>query len=145
MVDCPTRQSSRLVTLAADFCVGKQNMIQIARIIIVTFVIGWLAWILGRTLVDGLRTGKIRHTDSKKRCDRKKNPLGYKEPAGSGLEPAGSGLVYLDYFGKMVQCQVQCQVSKCSLLVPSTDGCRRRRRIETMQVEVGYTTVAVDE
>jgi hypothetical protein len=33
---------------------------------------------------------------------------------------AGSGLVYLDYFGKMVQ----CQVSKCSLSVPSTDGCK---------------------
>jgi hypothetical protein len=53
----------------------------------------------------------------------------------------GSGLGYLDYFGKMVQ----CQVSKCSLLVPSTDGCRRRRGIETMQAEVGYTTCAVDE
>jgi hypothetical protein len=47
----------------------------------------------------------------------------------------------LDYFGKMVQ----CQVSKCLLLVPSTDGCRRRRGIETMQAEVGCTTGAVDE
>ena len=58
-----------------------------------------------------------------------------------GRKSAGSGLVYLDYFGKMVQ----CQVSKCSLLVPSTDGCRRRTGIETIQVEAGYTTVAVDE
>ena len=58
-----------------------------------------------------------------------------------GSKSAASGLVYLDYFGKMVQ----CQVSKCSLLVPSTDGCRRRRGIETMRVEVGYTTVGVDE
>ena len=46
---------------------------------------------------------------------------------------SGSGLGYLDYFGEMVE----CQVSKCSPPVPSTDGCRRRRRIETMQVEVG--------
>ena len=35
----------------------------------------------------------------------------------------GSGFGYSDYFGEMVQ----CQVSKCSLPVPSTDGCRRRR------------------
>lgn len=53
----------------------------------------------------------------------------------------GSVFGYLDYFGEMVQ----CQVSKCSLSVPSTDGCRRRMGIETMQVEVGYTTVGVDE
>ena len=51
------------------------------------------------------------------------------------------GLVYLDYFGKMVQ----YQVSKCSLFVPSTDGRRRRRGIEMMKIEVAYTTVAVDE
>ena len=35
----------------------------------------------------------------------------------------GSGFGYLDYFGEMVE----CQVSKCSLPVPSTDGRRRRR------------------
>jgi len=34
----------------------------------------------------------------------------------------GSGFGYLDYFGEMVE----CQVSKCSLPVPSTDGRRRR-------------------
>jgi hypothetical protein len=74
------RKASKRVDLTLQVTrhdVGKQYMIEIARIIIVTFVIGWLGWFLGRTLVDGLRTGKIRHTDSKSRCDRKKNPLGY--------------------------------------------------------------------
>jgi hypothetical protein len=52
----------------------------------------------------------------------------------------GSGLGYLDYFGEMVE----CQVSKRSLPVLSIEGCRRRRWVETMQVEVGCTTDAVD-
>ncbi len=52
-------------------------MIQIVRVIVVTLVIGGVAWVLGWALVDGLRTGKIRHTDSRRKCDRKKNPFGY--------------------------------------------------------------------
>jgi hypothetical protein len=50
---------------------------QILRIIIVTIVIGWLAGVLGTALINGLRTGKIRHTDSRKRYDRRKAPFAY--------------------------------------------------------------------
>ena len=64
-------------TLKVARPVGKQNMWQIVRIVVATIVIGWLAWFLGWTLVDGLRTGKIRHTDSVMKCDRKKTPFGY--------------------------------------------------------------------
>lgn len=50
---------------------------QILRIIVVTIIAGWLCWFLGKTIVHGLRTGAIRHTDSTSTCRRDKNPIGF--------------------------------------------------------------------
>lgn len=50
---------------------------QIVRIIAVSGIAGWLCWFLGKTVVDGIRTGAIHHTNSKKVCRRKKNPVGF--------------------------------------------------------------------
>lgn len=52
-------------------------MIQALRIIVATVVVLGLAWLLGKTVVDGIRTGAIRHTDSTSRCQRQKNPIGF--------------------------------------------------------------------
>jgi hypothetical protein len=47
------------------------------RLLVVTAatweLFGYLAWVV----VDGLRTGAIRHTDSSKRCRRADNPAGF--------------------------------------------------------------------
>lgn len=48
---------------------------ELVRIIIATVVAGWFCWFLGKTVLDGLRTGSIRHTDATTSCKRDKNPL----------------------------------------------------------------------
>ena len=45
------------------------------RIILSTVVAGALIWLLVGTVVDGLRTGKIRYLDSTSTCDREARPL----------------------------------------------------------------------
>ena len=52
-------------------------MIQLIRIIVATVVAAGLAWFLGKTVIDGIRTGAIRHTNSTTRCQRQKNPIGF--------------------------------------------------------------------
>jgi len=52
-------------------------MIQILRIILVSAIAGWLCWGLVKAVIDGVRTGKIHHTDSTTVCCRKKNPVGF--------------------------------------------------------------------
>lgn len=52
-------------------------MMQVIRIIVVTGVAGWLCWFLGKTVVDGIKSGAIHHTDSTKVCRRKTNPAGF--------------------------------------------------------------------
>ncbi len=52
-------------------------MLQILRIIFMTAVVGWLSWFLGKTVIVGIRTGTIRHTDSTRVCRRSSNPIGY--------------------------------------------------------------------
>jgi len=47
------------------------------RIIFVTMVAGWFCWFLGKTVIHGLRTGAIRHTDSTRTSRRDQNPLGF--------------------------------------------------------------------
>ena len=58
--------------------VGREDeMIQIIRLIVVTVVAGGLVWFLGRTVIQGIQTGAIRHTDSIRACRRDKNPAGF--------------------------------------------------------------------
>jgi hypothetical protein len=52
-------------------------MIQIIRLVVVTAAAGWLVWFLGRTVIKGIKTGAIRHTDSTRRCQRDQNPTGF--------------------------------------------------------------------
>lgn len=52
-------------------------MLQILRIIVASGVFGWLCWYLGKTLVNGLRTGMIHHTNSIKICRKKENLVGF--------------------------------------------------------------------
>ena len=47
------------------------------RLAAVTAICGWLVYLLGGTVVSGLRTGRIAHTDSSSFCKRRENPLGY--------------------------------------------------------------------
>lgn len=47
------------------------------RLLLVTLLTGALLGWLGRILWQGLRTGKMRHTDSRRYCSRQQNPLGY--------------------------------------------------------------------
>lgn len=49
----------------------------ILAFILVSLVFGGLYIFLGRIIANGLKTGKIRHTDSKSLCDKSKNPAGY--------------------------------------------------------------------
>ncbi|MDD5704344.1 MAG: hypothetical protein PHR35_00345 [Kiritimatiellae bacterium] len=49
-------------------------MIQIIRLIVVTAVTGGLGWFLGKTVIQGVTTGAIRHTDSTRVCRRDQNP-----------------------------------------------------------------------
>ena len=48
---------------------------EILRIVGATVVAGWFCWFLGKTVLDGLRTGSIRHTDTATTCRRDRNPL----------------------------------------------------------------------
>lgn len=50
-------------------------MIQVIRILVATVVAGGLAWFLGNTVIEGIRTGAIRHTDSTSRCRRQQSPV----------------------------------------------------------------------
>ena len=52
-------------------------MIQTTRIIGATLILGLLSWFLGRTVIEGLKTGSIRHTDSTQKCSRNENPIGF--------------------------------------------------------------------
>jgi len=52
-------------------------MMQLLRIVGVSAIAGWLCWLLGKTVIDGIKTGKIHHTDSTKVCHRKRNPAGF--------------------------------------------------------------------
>ena len=52
-------------------------MMQIIRLIVVTIIAGGLIWFLGRTVVAGITSGAIRHTDSTRTCRRDKNPAGF--------------------------------------------------------------------
>lgn len=47
------------------------------RLVLATAVTWPLAVYLARVVLDGLRTGAIRHTDSSKRCRRADNPAGF--------------------------------------------------------------------
>ncbi len=44
------------------------------RIILVSLVCGALLWLLGRTLVFGLRSGRMPHSDSTSTADRRTSP-----------------------------------------------------------------------
>jgi hypothetical protein len=48
---------------------------QILRILIVSIIAGGLLWLLVGTLLQGLRTGKMRYMDSTSICDRRSNPV----------------------------------------------------------------------
>lgn len=50
---------------------------QIFRIVLVILVMGGTAILLGHTVYDGLKTGKIKYSESRNRCERKANPWGY--------------------------------------------------------------------
>jgi len=52
-------------------------MMEILRIVLVSVTGGWFCWFLGNTIIDGIRTGAIRHTDSTSMCRRKTNPVGF--------------------------------------------------------------------
>jgi hypothetical protein len=52
-------------------------MMQILRAIVVTVIAGWFSWFLGKTVIEGIRTGAIRHTNSTQICRRKDNPIGF--------------------------------------------------------------------
>ena len=48
---------------------------ELLRILFATVVAGWFCWFLGKTVLDGLRTGSIRHTDATTTCKRDTNPF----------------------------------------------------------------------
>ena len=50
---------------------------RIPAFILISFILGGLYFFLGRIVMNGLKTGKIRHTNSKSLCDKTKNPAGY--------------------------------------------------------------------
>ena len=50
-------------------------MVQFLRLFIVTVVVGYLCWLLSKTVVDGIKTGAISHTDSTKKCKMESNPV----------------------------------------------------------------------
>ncbi len=45
-----------------------------ARIIVASIVCGALLWLLGRTLILGLRSGRMPHSDSTSTADRRTSP-----------------------------------------------------------------------
>lgn len=47
------------------------------RLLLVTLLTGALLGWLGRILWQGLRSGKMRHSDSRRYCSRQQYPLGY--------------------------------------------------------------------
>ena len=47
------------------------------RLLLLTLLFGSLLCWLGHILWLGLRSGKIRHSDSHRYCSRRQNPLGY--------------------------------------------------------------------
>jgi hypothetical protein len=49
--------------------------LQIFRILLITIIVGGLLWLLVGTLIQGLRTGKMRYMDSVSVCDRRSNPV----------------------------------------------------------------------
>jgi hypothetical protein len=51
--------------------------VQIVRLTIVTVICLGLAFVLFASLVGGLRTGKMPHTDSTSICRRSENPVGF--------------------------------------------------------------------
>jgi len=53
------------------------EMIEILRMLIATLILGGLSWFLGRTVIKGIRTGAIHHTDSARVCKRRQNPVGF--------------------------------------------------------------------
>lgn len=55
----------------------QSKPVQILRLLVVTLFAGWFCWFLGTTVIDGLKTGAIRHTDSTKRCRKDQNPFGF--------------------------------------------------------------------
>jgi len=52
-------------------------MMEIFRLVVGTAILGWLFWILGKTVIQGIMTGSIRHTDASRLCRRKNNPVGF--------------------------------------------------------------------
>jgi hypothetical protein len=52
-------------------------LIQILRLVIVTFACLGLGLFLGREILLGLKTGKIAYTASRIYCDRSKSPLSF--------------------------------------------------------------------
>ncbi|MDD2466379.1 MAG: hypothetical protein PHI97_20455 [Desulfobulbus sp.] len=52
-------------------------MIQLFRIILVSVINGWLAWVLSKNVYEGIKAGTIRHTDTDKICLRQKKPFGF--------------------------------------------------------------------
>ena len=52
-------------------------IIKILRLIIGSLVFGWLINHLLKTVWAGIKTGEIHHTDTKKICNKKKNPIGF--------------------------------------------------------------------
>ena len=58
--------------------VGRvKQMTQIIRLVLVTAIAAWLTWWLGKNIIEGIKNGAIRHTDSIKLCKRETNPLGF--------------------------------------------------------------------
>jgi len=49
----------------------------ILAFLFLSLILGGLYFFLGRVIINGLKTGKIRHTHSKNLCDKTKNPVGY--------------------------------------------------------------------
>ena len=47
------------------------------RLLVVTLFAGWVCWYHGTTVIDGLKTGSIRHTDSTSRYRRDEDPFGF--------------------------------------------------------------------
>ncbi len=50
---------------------------QLVRIILITATAGWFCSFLGKTIINGLRTGAMRHTDASSICRRDRNPFGF--------------------------------------------------------------------
>ncbi len=51
--------------------------LQILQIFLISIISGCLCLLLGNIVLDGLKTGAIRHADPQKVCSRKNNPAGY--------------------------------------------------------------------